>query len=231
MMLNCSCHPEVVFSVMCIGGSFGGGNMFQSNQAYAVAKTAFPFLQGETGSLAFGFVLATAVGLVIVGGIRRIGEVAGVLVPLMCGLYVLSGMLILLTHAAAVPAAFATIVREAFSWQAGAGGFAGVLIQGFRRAAFSNEAGCGSAPIAHSAASTIEPVPSSEALKRKRSVAVGARRSITLKVCWNQPPSACGPPGPTTSTLVQDEPSSLEMSTSKTSAFGAGPSELEYQRQ
>ena len=148
----------VVFSVMCIGGSFGGGNMFQSNQAYAVAKTAFPFLQGETGSLAFGFVLATAVGLVIVGGIRRIGEVAGVLVPLMCGLYVLSGMLILLTHAAAVPAAFATIVREAFSWQAGAGGFAGVLIQGFRRAAFSNEAGCGSAPIAHSAASTIEPV-------------------------------------------------------------------------
>ena len=97
-------------------------------------------------------------GVVIIGGIRRIGEVAGFLVPIMCSIYVLTGIVILIFDAGNVPAAFGTIVSEAFSMKAGLGGFMGVLIQGFRRAAFSNEAGIGSASIAHSAATTDEPV-------------------------------------------------------------------------
>ncbi len=151
---------SVLFALMCIGGSYGGGNMFQSNQAFAIVADQLPFLADESrlGAAAFGLVLATLVGLVIVGGIKRIGEVAGVLVPAMCVLYVLAGLLILLFNASEVPRAFGVIVGEAFSFEAGLGGFVGVLIQGFRRAAFSNEAGVGSASIAHSAARTDEPL-------------------------------------------------------------------------
>jgi AGCS family alanine or glycine:cation symporter len=151
---------SVVFAVMCIGGSFGGGNMFQSNQSFAIVSDQIPWLAAHPrlGGAMFGVAMASLVGLVIVGGIRRIGEVAGVLVPAMCILYVVAGLLILLINAERVPAAFGTIVGAAFSWKAGFGGFAGVLIQGFRRAAFSNEAGVGSAAIAHSAARTDEPL-------------------------------------------------------------------------
>ena len=158
-------HPSlgralsVVFAVMCIGGSLGGGNMFQSNQSFAQAASVAPgLLAGMFGSIAFGGALAALVGLVIVGGIKRIGEVAGVLVPAMCVIYVLSGLLILGMNATAIPGALATIVGEAFSLEAGFGGLVGSIIQGFRRAAFSNEAGTGSASIAHSAAMTDEPV-------------------------------------------------------------------------
>jgi AGCS family alanine or glycine:cation symporter len=149
---------SVVFAVMCIGGSLGGGNMYQANQTYAQAATVFPSLASGAGAVLFGLTLALLVGVVIIGGIRRIGEVASALVPFMCLLYILCGLLIVATHAAVVPAAFATIVREAFSFEAGLGGFVGVLIQGFRRACFSNEAGAGSAAIAHSAARTGEPL-------------------------------------------------------------------------
>jgi AGCS family alanine or glycine:cation symporter len=151
---------SVVFALMCIGGSYGGGNMFQSNQAFVIVAQQLPFLDGDgrLGATAFGLVLAAMVGLVIVGGIKRIGEVAAVIVPAMCVLYVLAGLLILLVHASTVPTALGVIVGEAFSMKAGLGGFVGVLIQGFRRAAFSNEAGVGSASIAHSAARTDEPV-------------------------------------------------------------------------
>lgn len=149
---------SVVFAVMCIGGSLGGGNMYQSNQAFAQVATVLPGVGGRLGAVVFGLVLAGLVGLVIVGGIRRIGEVASALVPFMCILYVLSGMAILLLHAGALGHGLATIVREAFSLRAGAGGLVGVLVQGFRRAAFSNEAGTGSAAIVHSAARTDEPV-------------------------------------------------------------------------
>jgi AGCS family alanine or glycine:cation symporter len=115
-------------------------------------------LRNTEGAVLFGLGLAIAVGLVIVGGIRRIGEVASTLVPFMCVLYLVCGLWILLVHAAEVPHGLATIVGEAFSFEAGAGGFVGVLIQGFRRAAFSNEAGTGSSAIVHSAARTDEPV-------------------------------------------------------------------------
>jgi AGCS family alanine or glycine:cation symporter len=150
----------VVFAFMCIGGSFGGGNMFQSNQAYAQisSDTVAPLLANTEGAILFGLVLTSLVGLVIVGGIQRIGEVASRLVPVMCVIYLLSGFWILLVHADAILPGIGTIVSMAFSWEAGAGGFVGVLIQGFRRAAFSNEAGTGSAAIVHSAAITNEPV-------------------------------------------------------------------------
>ncbi|MCZ6784136.1 MAG: alanine/glycine:cation symporter family protein [Proteobacteria bacterium] len=148
----------VVFSVMCIGGSFGGGNMFQSNQSYAQIASVVPALDGTLGAVVFGLVLAFLVGLVIIGGIKRIGHVAAVLVPVMCTIYVLCGLLILIFHADQLLGALGVIVSKAFSFEAGLGGFVGVLVQGFRRAAFSNEAGVGSAPIAHSAATTDEPV-------------------------------------------------------------------------
>ncbi len=149
---------SVIFAVMCIGGSFGGGNMFQANQSYAQIANVLPVFAGAPGAIVFGLLLAILVGLVIVGGIRRIGEVASALVPFMCILYVASGLLILLLHADRLLESLVLIVRCAFTGEAGAGGFVGVLIQGFRRAAFSNEAGCGSSPIVHSAARTEEPV-------------------------------------------------------------------------
>lgn len=149
---------SVVFAVMCIGASFGGGNMFQSNQSFSLVQQEVPLLASGAGQIGFGLVLVVLVGLVIIGGIRRIGEVAAVLVPGMCALYMLCGVLILLTHATAVPAGMALIVTDAFSLDAGVGGLVGTLVQGFRRAAFSNEAGIGSAAIAHSAARTEEPI-------------------------------------------------------------------------
>jgi AGCS family alanine or glycine:cation symporter len=102
--------------------------------------------------------LAVAVGMVIIGGIKSIGKVAGLIVPVMCGVYVAAAMFILLANASEVPAAFGTIFESAFTLEAGIGGLIGTLITGFRRAAFSNEAGIGSASIAHSAAATEEPV-------------------------------------------------------------------------
>jgi AGCS family alanine or glycine:cation symporter len=147
-----------VFAVMCIGGSLGGGNMFQSNQSFAQVANAVPALAGTAGAILFGGLLSFVTGLVIIGGIRRIGEVASRLVPLMCGLYLVTGFVILALRAAELPAALATILTQAFQPDAAYGGAVGVMIMGFRRAAFSNEAGCGSAPIAHSAAITSEPV-------------------------------------------------------------------------
>lgn len=147
---------SVVFAVMCIGGSFGGGNMFQSNQAFAQTGRVIPWFQDKPW--VFGLLVAALVGLVIIGGIRRIGQVAGALVPAMCLVYVLGGIAVLVTHASAIPSALGEIITRAFSLEAGAGGMIGALVTGFRRAAFSNEAGVGSASIAHSAATTAEPI-------------------------------------------------------------------------
>jgi AGCS family alanine or glycine:cation symporter len=147
-----------IFAVMCIGGSFGGGNMFQSNQSFAQFANVLPAAAGTTGAILFGAFMCLITGLVIIGGIKRIGEVASRLVPVMCGIYLVTGIIILALNASALPAAFATILTQAFSPDAAWGGVAGVMVMGFRRAAFSNEAGCGSAPIAHSAAITNEPV-------------------------------------------------------------------------
>ncbi len=146
----------VVFAVMCIGGSFGGGNMFQANQAFAQTARVIPFFEGK--ALLFGILVAVLVGAVIVGGIKRIGQVAGAIVPVMCVIYVAAGLVILGANVSAIPDALGKIVVEAFTPRAGLGGAIGVLVTGFRRAAFSNEAGIGSASIAHSAAATNEPI-------------------------------------------------------------------------
>jgi AGCS family alanine or glycine:cation symporter len=147
-----------IFALMCIGASFGGGNMFQSNQSFAQVAVVLPFMAGKVGAMIFGLILAFLVGVVIIGGVKRIGEVAAGLVPFMCILYIICGACLLIAHASSLGSAIGIIVSEAFSWQAGAGGFFGALIQGFRRAAFSNEAGTGSAAIIHAAARTDEPV-------------------------------------------------------------------------
>lgn len=147
---------SVVFSILCIGGSLGGGNMFQANQAYAAVAGVFPSLQGR--AWLFGLLMAALVAIVIIGGIKRISAAATYIVPVMCILYLGSGMWILIDHYQALPNAVASIWFGAFTPEAGYGGLLGVLIMGFRRAAFSNEAGIGSAAIAHSAAATKEPI-------------------------------------------------------------------------
>jgi AGCS family alanine or glycine:cation symporter len=148
----------VLFALMCIGGSFGGGNMFQANQSYAQVADVLPIFSGGWGSLAYGVTLAFLVGIVIIGGIRRIGQVAGFIVPIMCGIYLVAGLFIIVSNIDQIGPALGKIAGEALSPQAGLGGLLGVLVTGFRRAAFSNEAGVGSASIAHSAAATDEPV-------------------------------------------------------------------------
>lgn len=146
----------VFFAVMCIGGSFGGGNMFQANQAAQQFNAMIGATSGSAG-LVFGVVMAFIVALVIIGGIKRIGSVTERIVPFMCGLYVLAALIIVLGHVSYIPRAFSEIISGAFTASGIAGGFIGVLVQGFRRAAFSNEAGVGSAAIAHSAVRTEYP--------------------------------------------------------------------------
>ncbi len=143
-----------LFAVLCIFASFGGGNMFQANQSYAAIAGLVPQLP----SWVYGLGIAFLVGLVIIGGIRRIGSVAGALVPAMCLIYVLASLWILVSNFSQIPAAFGAIIQGAFSPEAVEGGFVGVLVQGVRRAVFSNEAGVGSAAIAHAAAKTKEPI-------------------------------------------------------------------------
>jgi len=146
----------VLFAILCIGGSFGGGNMFQANQAYAQLSGQFPMLAGN-GPM-FGFLLAILVGTVIIGGIKSIAKVTEKIVPFMAFLYVAAALVILVVNFSDIGNAFAMIFKGAFAPSAAFGGFIGVIIQGFRRAAFSNEAGVGSASIAHSATKTNEPV-------------------------------------------------------------------------
>ncbi|MBT3219293.1 MAG: alanine:cation symporter family protein [Proteobacteria bacterium] len=148
----------VAFAILCIGGSFGGGNMFQANQSYVAVAGVLDTWGITLPAPLYGLILAFFVGLVIIGGIKRIGAAASLIVPLMCGIYVMAGFWILIVNYDAVPGAFVAIVSQAFTPEAGFGGVIGVLAMGFKRASFSNEAGVGSASIAHSAASTKEPV-------------------------------------------------------------------------
>lgn len=147
----------LVFALFVIGGAFGAGNMFQANQAFSQMSNTFPALGGGDGKVWFGLGMAILTGLVILGGIVSIARVTSFLVPFMCGMYVIAALIIIFGNIGALPGAFATIVGSAFSNEAVTGGLIGVLIQGVRRAAFSNEAGLGSAPIAHSAVKTHEP--------------------------------------------------------------------------
>ncbi|WP_207763908.1 alanine/glycine:cation symporter family protein [Flagellimonas pacifica] len=147
----------VVFAVLCIGASFGGGNAFQSNQAAAQIIGLFEFSGSATGSI-IGLVFAILAGIVIIGGIKRIAKVTEKVVPVMAILYVGAALFIIFSKIELMGEVFGQIFSEAFTPKATiTGGFVGVMIQGFRRAAFSNEAGAGSAAIAHSAVSTGYP--------------------------------------------------------------------------
>ena len=152
----------VLFAILCIGGSIGGGNMFQANQAFAaisnlpVIQQFFPSIN-SFGPL-FGLILASLVGIVIIGGIKSIAKVTEKIVPFMAAIYVGAALIIIVTHISEVGSVVSQIIKGAFTPEAGLGGFIGVLIVGFKRAAFSNEAGVGSASIAHAAAKTKEPV-------------------------------------------------------------------------
>ena len=146
----------VVFAVMCVGGSFGGGNMFQVNQA----AQQFNSMIGATSTSAgviFGIVMAILVAVVIIGGIKRIGKITERVVPFMVGIYFIAGIIIIAVNYSNIGNAFGQIIDGAFNPQGIAGGLVGVLIIGFQRAAFSNEAGVGSAAIAHSAVKTKYP--------------------------------------------------------------------------
>lgn len=148
----------VIFAVFGALAAFGIGNMVQSNSVAASLQTSFNLNPWITG-----IVLAVLTALVIVGGIKRIGAFTEKLVPFMAAIYILGGLIIIIVNASAIPTAFALIFKSAFTGQAAVGGFAGVTIAnavrfGVARGVFTNEAGLGSAPIAHAAATTDHPV-------------------------------------------------------------------------
>jgi AGCS family alanine or glycine:cation symporter len=144
----------VMFSIFCILGSLGGGNMFQANQAHQQIAG----ILGDFPGWITGVIFALVVFAVIVGGLKSIARVTEKVVPFMGVLYVGAAIIILLVNADKIGWAFGQIFAGAFTGLGVAGGMVGALIQGFKRAAFSNEAGVGSAAIAHSAVRTKEPI-------------------------------------------------------------------------
>jgi len=146
----------ILFSIFAIGGSLGAGNAFQTSQAVGIISHEIPFF--EKYPIVFGIILAIIVGFVIIGGIKRIASTAEKIVPLMVLIYLSASLWILIVNASVVPEAISTIFHEAFAPTAAAGGLIGVLVQGFKRAAFSSEAGVGSAAIVHSTAAVKYPV-------------------------------------------------------------------------
>jgi AGCS family alanine or glycine:cation symporter len=149
----------VLFAVFCIGGAIGGGNMFQANQATAqiVSVTGGDASPVDGARWIVGLIFAVFVGAVIIGGIKSIARVTEKLVPIMATVYLLAALVIIATNLDQVPGAAQEIVRGAFALDSATGGIVGALIVGFQRAAFSNEAGIGSAAIAHSAVKTSHP--------------------------------------------------------------------------
>ncbi|MFD2585457.1 alanine/glycine:cation symporter family protein [Croceitalea marina] len=145
-----------VFAILCVGASFGGGNAFQSNQAAVQLTTMFD-LQGGAVGVVIGLILAVLVGIVIIGGIKKIASVTEKIVPFMAIIYVIASLIIIFANIKYIGDAFGMIFSGAFTPEAGLGGILGVIIVGFQRAAFSNEAGAGSAAIAHSAVKTKYP--------------------------------------------------------------------------
>ncbi|MFI9201199.1 alanine/glycine:cation symporter family protein [Streptomyces sp. NPDC053048] len=151
----------VLASAMILFFGLFGGNLFQVNQSYvqlvSVTGGESGPLGSSAGALFFGLLIAALVGIVLLGGIRSIASVTEKLVPAMAGIYIVACLIVILTHVTAIPSAISTIFEGAFHPQGVAGGVLGALIIGFKRAAFSNEAGLGSAPIAHSAVKTKHP--------------------------------------------------------------------------
>jgi AGCS family alanine or glycine:cation symporter len=146
----------ILFAILCIGGALGGGNMFQSNQAIAILTDTFEGLADVKVLLAF--LLAVSVAAVLIGGIKRIASVASKIVPLMAIIYVVACVVVLTSNVDKIGDAISLMFSQAFGIEAAAGGALGAIINGFKRASFSNEAGLGSAPIAHAAAKSAYPV-------------------------------------------------------------------------
>ena len=142
-----------MYAIFIIGGAFGGGNMFQANQSYEL----FGKLIGLPNYI-YGIILAILVGMVILGGIKRIGQTTEKIVPLMVVLYVTASLFVIVSNIEKLPYVLSTIFNQALNPDAAYGGFIGALVVGIKRAVFSNEGGVGSASIAHSAAKTDEPV-------------------------------------------------------------------------
>lgn len=147
---------SLLFCVLCVGASFGGGNAFQVNQSLNGIVHTLPFL--EEHRWVYGAIMVILTAIVILGGIKRIAGTADKLVPAMCLIYLVGAVWILAINADKIPEAFGAIISGAFSPEGIKGGIIGVIVTGFKRAAFSNEAGIGSAAIAHSAAKTDYPV-------------------------------------------------------------------------
>ncbi|WP_329377076.1 alanine:cation symporter family protein [Streptomyces sp. NBC_01351] len=151
----------VLASAMILFFGLFGGNLFQVNQSYAqlvsVTGGESGMMGSSAGALFFGILIAAIVGIVLLGGIRSIASVTSKLVPAMAGIYIVACLVVILVNVSAVPSAISTIIEGAFNPEGVAGGVLGALIIGFKRAAFSNEAGLGSAPIAHSAVKTKHP--------------------------------------------------------------------------
>ncbi len=152
----------VFFCILCVGASFGGGNAFQVVNSLGVIKTVVPLL--DENPWVYGMIMALLGGVVIIGGIRSIARVAEKIVPLMCGIYILACLVILFMNFSEIPEAISKIIAGAFNpvpdstFEPVKGGIIGVLVIGIQRAVFSNEAGVGSAAIAHSAAKVKHPV-------------------------------------------------------------------------
>lgn len=149
------------FAICCIGGAIGAGNMFQSNQAFQQFVTITGGAEDsafKNMGWVFGAFLSVLVGFVIIGGVKSIANVASRIVPIMGGIYVLAGLAVILMNVSQIPTAFGEIISGAFGLEAGIGGLIGAILQGVRRAAFSNEAGTGSAGIAHAVVKTNHPV-------------------------------------------------------------------------
>ncbi|ELS58417.1 alanine/glycine:cation symporter family protein [Streptomyces viridochromogenes] len=151
----------VLASFMILFFGLFGGNLFQVNQSYAqlvsVTGGEDGLMGSSAGALFFGILIAALVGIVLLGGIRSIANVTSKLVPAMAGIYIAACLVVILANVTELPAAVSEIIERAFQPQGVAGGVLGALIVGFKRAAFSNEAGLGSAPIAHSAVKTKHP--------------------------------------------------------------------------
>lgn len=152
------CNLPLIGSILAIAFSvfviFGSAGFVHVNQGFVQVQS----VTGFSNAWLFGAIYALLVGLVIIGGLKSIAKVTSKLVPLMCAIYLFAAFAVMTVHFTEIPAAFALIVSSAFTPEAGYGGFIGVLIQGFRRAAYSNEAGVGSSPIAHAAAQTKNPI-------------------------------------------------------------------------
>jgi AGCS family alanine or glycine:cation symporter len=147
---------SLLFAVFCLGGALGGGNMFQSNQAVKIMTQTFASLHDAGWMLSLAF--AVLVFVVLLGSIKRIAKVAEGIVPLKGILYLLCAIVVVGSHIGQLPGAIAMIFHDAFTGQAATGGFVGMIAIAFKRASFANEAGLGSAPIAHAAAKVHEPV-------------------------------------------------------------------------